>query len=81
LGLNTTTLTLPTLVSGTTDGRILIIKNIQNTSATFWTITAASGNTVQLGTGPFVNPLTDREVLTFVSIGTTWHLTGYYAGY
>jgi len=80
-GLNTATLTLPTLVSGTTDGRILIIKNIQNTSATYWTITAATGNTVQFGGGPYVNPLSDREVLTFMSIGTVWHLVSYYPGY
>lgn len=77
LAFATRVLTLPTLTSGVTDGRTLTIKNIANSGSVYWTLTAAGGNTLVLGS-TYGNPLTNQEVVILVAIGTTWHMISYY---
>lgn len=64
-------LTLPTLTSGTTDGRILYIRNAGTGSG--WNLTAAAGNTLSFA-GTWVNPMVPGEGLVFIATGTTWYM-------
>ena len=68
-------LTLPTLTSGTTDGRILYIRNAGTGSG--WNLTAAAGNTLSFA-GTWVNPMVPGEGLIFIAGGTTWYMVGGY---
>lgn len=71
------TLTLPTLTAGTTDGRILYLRQVGGSGSLGWNITAASGNTVSFA-GSWINPMIANEGLIFVSSGTTWYMVGGY---
>jgi hypothetical protein len=66
------TMTLPTL-SGTTDGKVLIIRNGGSTTTSGWTLTAASGNTLSVA-GGWVNPMYAAEGVILVSRGTVWYM-------
>jgi hypothetical protein len=67
---STSTLTLPVLTAGTTDGKTLIIRSASSTTLT--TIAAAAGNTLDLGFG--VNPLNNGNAITLISSGTVWYV-------
>lgn len=71
------TLTLPTLTAGTTDGRVLYLRQAGGSTSLGWTITAASGNLVSFA-GTWVNPMVANEGLIFVASGTTWYMVGGY---
>jgi len=72
-GLNTVNMTLPTLTSPDTDGRVLVVKCINNISATWYTFVAAGGNTIQYAP-TYSNPLSNNETVMFISMGTVWHM-------
>lgn len=67
------TLTLPTLTAGTTDGRVLYLRQVGGSTSLGWTITAAAGNTVSFA-GTWVNPMVANEGLIFVASGTVWYM-------
>jgi hypothetical protein len=67
-----TTITLPTLTSGTSDGKILYIR-CTGGSSTSVTIAAASGNTLSTHTS-WTNPLVQSEGITLTSVGTVWYV-------
>jgi hypothetical protein len=65
-------ITLPTLVSPTTDGKILYIRASGGTSTSI-TITPAVGNTLSSHT-QWGNPLNNNEGITLTSVGTVWYV-------
>ena len=67
------TMTLPTLTSGTTDGKVLIIRNGGSTTIAGWNLTAASGNTLS-SAGGWANPMYNAEGVVLVSRGTVWYM-------
>jgi hypothetical protein len=67
-------LTLPTLTAGTTDGRVLYLRQVGGSGSFGWTITAASGNTLAAFSGGWVNPMVANESLIFVASGTVWYM-------
>jgi hypothetical protein len=67
-------LTLPTLTSGTTDGRVLYLRQVGGSGTFGWTITAAGGNTLAAFTNGWVNPMVANETLMFVASGTIWYM-------
>lgn len=69
---STTTITLPTLVSGTSDGKILHIR-ITGGASTSITIAAAAGNTLS-GSYSFSNPLGQKQGIVLISMGTVWYV-------
>jgi hypothetical protein len=69
---STTTITLPTLTSSTTDGKILYIRSKGGTSTSI-TIAAATGNTISTHTH-WGNPMVDGEGITLTSVGTVWYV-------
>jgi hypothetical protein len=69
---STTTITLPTLVSGTSDGKILHIR-ITGGASTSITIAAAVGNTLS-GSYSFSNPLGQKQGIVLISMGTVWYV-------
>jgi hypothetical protein len=69
---STTTITLPTLTSPTTDGKILYIR-AKGGASTSITIAAAAGNTISTHTH-WVNPMADGEGITLTSVGTVWYV-------
>jgi hypothetical protein len=71
---STTTITLPTLVSPDTDGKILHIR-ITGGASTSITLAAAVGNTLS-GSYYFSNPLTQNHGVTLISMGTVWYVVG-----
>jgi hypothetical protein len=71
---STTTITLPTLVSPDTDGKILHIR-ITGGASTSITLAAAAGNTLA-GNYNFSNPLTQNHGVTLISMGTVWYVVG-----
>jgi len=67
------TMTLPTLTAGTTDGKILIIRNAGNNATGLgWNLAAASGNSISFS-GIYVNPLLSAEGVIFLSRSTVWY--------
>ncbi len=72
---SSSTITLPTLVSGTTDGKILYIRATGGASTSV-TISPATGNTLSSHSS-WGNPLAQTEGITLTSVGTVWYvLTG-----
>jgi hypothetical protein len=69
-----TTVTLPTLVSGTTDGKILHIR-ITGGASTSITLAAAAGNTLSPSIS-WTSPLTQNQGITLISMGTVWYGAG-----
>jgi hypothetical protein len=69
-----TTITLPTLVSGTTDGKILHIR-ITGGASTSITISAAAGNTLSPSYS-WTSPLGQKQGITLISMGTVWYGAG-----
>ena len=69
---STTTVTLPTLVAGTTDGKILYIRATGGGSTSV-TIAAAAGNTLSTNED-WSNPMWQKEGLVLISIGTVWYV-------
>ena len=67
------TLTLPTLTAGTTDGRVLYLRQAGGSASLGWIITPATGNTVSFS-GSWVNPMVANECLIFVASGTVWYM-------
>jgi len=67
------TMTLPTLTAGTTDGKVLIIRNGGSTTISGWNLTAASGNTLSVA-GGWINPMYAAEGVILVSRGTVWYM-------
>jgi hypothetical protein len=67
------TMTLPTLTTGTTDGKVLIIRNGGTTTSSGWNLTAATGNTLSVA-GGWVNPMYNAEGVILVSRGTVWYM-------
>ena len=67
------TMTLPTLTSGTTDGKVLIIRNGGSSTISGWNLTPASGNTLSVA-GGWVNPMYNAEGVILVSRGTVWYM-------
>jgi len=67
-------LTLPTLTSGTTDGRVLYLRQVGGSGSFGWTITAASGNTLATFANGWINPMLSNETLIFVASGTIWYM-------
>jgi hypothetical protein len=66
-------MTLPTLTAGTTDGKILIIRNAgTNATGLGWNLAAASGNSISFS-GIYVNPLLSAEGVIFLSRSTVWY--------
>lgn len=70
------TMTLPTLTAGTTDGKILIIRNGGIYSSNGWNLTAASGNTLS-ATGYYSTPLRGESGVILVSRGTIWYMISF----
>lgn len=68
------TLTLPTLTSGTTDGRVLYLRQVGGSGSFGWTITAATGNTLSSFSNGWINPMVANESLMFVASGTVWYM-------
>ena len=66
-------MTLPTLTSGTTDGKVLIIRNGGSSTISGWNLTPASGNTLSVA-GGWVNPMYNAEGVILVSRGTVWYM-------
>ncbi len=69
---STTTITLPTLVSGTTDGKMLYIRATGGTSTSV-TLSPAAGNTLSSHVSWF-NPLVQKEAILMISSGTVWYV-------
>ncbi len=69
-----TTITLPTLVSGTTDGKILHIR-ITGGGSTSITLSAAVGNTLSLHNS-LTSPLGQSQGIVLISMGTVWYGAG-----
>jgi hypothetical protein len=67
------TMTLPTLTAGTTDGKVLIIRNGGTTTTSGWNLTAAVGNTLSVA-GLWANPMYNAEGVILVSRGTVWYM-------
>jgi hypothetical protein len=67
------TMTLPTLTAGTTDGKVLIIRNGGSSTISGWNLTAAVGNTFSVA-GGWVNPMYAAEGVIHVSRGTVWYM-------
>jgi hypothetical protein len=69
---STTTLTLPTLSSPTTNGKILYIRATGGASTSI-TISPAAGNSLSVHTS-WYNPMVSTESITLISNGTTWYV-------
>jgi hypothetical protein len=69
---STSTITLPTLVSGTTDGKMLYIRATGGASTSV-TIAAAAGNTLTTQVSWF-NPMAQKEAILLISMGTVWYV-------
>jgi hypothetical protein len=69
---STTTITLPTLSSPTTDGKILYIRASGGASTNI-TIAAAAGNTLSTH-AQWGNPMNTNEGITLISVGTVWYV-------
>jgi hypothetical protein len=70
---NNRTMNLPTLTAGTTDGKVLIIRNGGNSGAAGWNLTAAASNSVSFA-GGWANPMFNAEGVILVSRGTVWYM-------
>jgi hypothetical protein len=66
------TITLPTLSSPSTDGKILYIRASGGASTSI-TIAAAAGNTLATH-AQFGNPMYTNEGITLTSVGTVWYI-------
>jgi hypothetical protein len=69
---STTTITLPTLSSPTTNGKILYIRATGGASTSV-TISPAVGNTLSSHVSWF-NPMVSKEAITLIANGTTWYI-------
>jgi hypothetical protein len=69
---STTTITLPTLSSPTTNGKILYLRSTGGASTSI-TISAAAGNTLSSHVSWF-NPMISTEAITLIARGTTWYI-------
>jgi hypothetical protein len=69
---SSTTITLPTLSSPTTDGKILYIRASGGASTSI-TIAAAAGNTLSTH-AQWSNPMNTNEGITLTSVGTVWYV-------
>jgi hypothetical protein len=70
------TMTLPTLTTGTTDGKILIIRNGGLYGSNGWNLTAATDNTLSVA-GIYSNPLVGESGVILVSRGTVWYVISF----
>jgi hypothetical protein len=66
------TLTLPTLVSGTTDGKMLYLRATGGASTSV-TIAPAAGNTLSTHYS-WSNPLAQKEAILLIGLGTVWYV-------
>lgn len=66
-------LILPTLTAGTTDGRIIYIRQAGGSTTRGFNIVAAAGNTVSFTAG-WANPIIANEGVILVASSTTWYM-------
>jgi len=67
------TLTLPTLTSGVSDGRVLYIRQAGGSGTYGFNLIAASGNTISFA-GGWANPMVTNEGVILIANGTTWYM-------